>query len=387
MWSPTHVQVTVQKARGLIAKGKNGTNDVFVTIGLGKEKFQTSIREKSSGVVEWHEKCELLIPKQGNRAEIILTALHHSLLGLDEFLGRISIPLADMDVYERPKNKWFKLGDKPGTSKNKDRGELELKIAFIVKAGSLSDLSMKEKQKYSIGQLSQAAQSFGGSLISVSSLDKRGKGLKKFATKIGNKLGKNTNKRSVELSSESLRSEKSKQTPGEADPGVISEGESDDDFALDDLSHKSSGCSINVGRSTENVTPSRNNSTPPPAKPPRTVTLSFSSEVPLPPLKRNSVLEGNEEPPSPPIERIIIGREVNRPASPISHVNSQNANHYNAKSREELISVIAELESKLNREVKRQQELEDYLDQLLLRVMETSPRILQNPYKKNNFFA
>lgn len=41
-----------------------------------------------------------------------------------------------------------------------------------------------------------------------------------------------------------------------------------------------------------------------------------------------------------------------------------------------------ELQDRLSKEQKRQRELEDYLDQLLLRVMETSPRILQNPYSK-----
>uniref|UniRef100_A0A0A9W3S2 Rab11 family-interacting protein 1 n=1 Tax=Lygus hesperus TaxID=30085 RepID=A0A0A9W3S2_LYGHE len=387
MWSPTHVQVTVQKARGLIGKGKNGTNDVFVTIGLGKEKFQTSIKEKASSMVEWHEKCELLIPKQGNRAEIILTALHHNLLGVDEFLGRISIPLVDMDVYERPKNKWYKLGDKPGKDKNKDRGELEVKIAFIVKAGSLSDLTKKEKHKSSLGQLSQAAQSFGGSLISISSLDKR-KGLKKFATKIGNKLGKgSSHKKSDDFTPDSYKAEISKQRIGEADPGVISEGESDDDFTLDELSHKSSGCSINisVARSVENVSHPQHEFTPPPAKPPRSVTTSFTSETLQPSNGRFNANDDKDDPPSSPLERIIIGREMNRASSPITNLSPQVLGQYSGKSREELIQLIMDLQHKLTRELKRQRDLEDYLDQLLLRVMETSPRILQNPYKKNIF--
>ena len=29
-------------------KGKDGTNDAFVTIGLGKEKYQTSVKEKAT---------------------------------------------------------------------------------------------------------------------------------------------------------------------------------------------------------------------------------------------------------------------------------------------------------------------------------------------------
>jgi Rab11 family-interacting protein 1/2/5 len=37
----------------------SGTNDAFVTIGLGKEKYQTSVKEKVTDSVEWCEQCEL----------------------------------------------------------------------------------------------------------------------------------------------------------------------------------------------------------------------------------------------------------------------------------------------------------------------------------------
>lgn len=57
--------------------------------------------------------------------------------------------------------RWYLLKSKPGKEKSKPRGELEVKIAFIVKAGSLTDLSKKEKHKSSLGQLSQMAQSVG----------------------------------------------------------------------------------------------------------------------------------------------------------------------------------------------------------------------------------
>lgn len=57
--------------------------------------------------MEWHEECELLIPEQGNTAEIVLTVLHRNFLGVDEFLGTVSVPLSSFDVYERPKNRWY----------------------------------------------------------------------------------------------------------------------------------------------------------------------------------------------------------------------------------------------------------------------------------------
>ncbi|CAD6222991.1 GSCOCG00005339001-RA-CDS [Cotesia congregata] len=247
MWSPTHVQVTVQRARGLLTKGKHKTNDCFVTIGLGKEKYQTSVKEKASENVEWHEECELQIPSQGNTAEIVLTALHRNFLGVDEFLGMVTVPLSSFDVYERPRNRWYSLGSKPGKENTKERGELEVKIGFIVKAGSLTDLTRKERHKSSLGQLSTAAHSIGGSLLSIGSLEKR-KGLKKLAKSIGNRVkGKSKNKLDHEHEFDEVEEHQirpTRQEPGEADPGVISED--DDEFTFDDLSHKSSASSLNA---------------------------------------------------------------------------------------------------------------------------------------------
>lgn len=184
------------------------------------------------------------IPDQGNTAEIVLTALHRNFLGVDEFLGRVTIPLNSLDIYERPKNKWYPLQSKPGKEgKAKERGELEVKIGFTVKSGSLTNLSKKEKHKSSVGQLSQVAQSVGGSLLSIGSIDKR-KGIKKFAKSIGSKMHLKGKKKDIDegdsLSIGSVGSLKrrngslgitSKQTIEDADPGVVSEDD-DDDFTV-----------------------------------------------------------------------------------------------------------------------------------------------------------
>lgn len=129
-------------------------------------------------------------------------------------------------------------------SKNKERGQLEVKIAFIVKSGSLTDLSKKEKHKSSIGQLSHMAQSVGGSLLSITSIEKR-KGIKKFAKSIGSKMhlkgkkkdGENDDGSSIgSVGSLQRRNNnfgptfKSKQTLEDADPGVVSED--DDEFTV-----------------------------------------------------------------------------------------------------------------------------------------------------------
>ncbi|XP_073834062.1 rab11 interacting protein isoform X2 [Musca autumnalis] len=246
MWSATHIKVTIQSAKGLLCKGKNNTNNCYVTIAMGKEKYQTSIKEKAESNVTWNEECELKIPDQGNRAELVLTCLHHNSLGIDEFLGQVTLPLNDMDPYDRPRTRSYKLESKPGKEKkNKERGELFAMISFTVKSGSLTDLSKKEKHKSSIGQL---ASSVGGSLLSIGQIEKR-KGIKKIAKKFGSKLHLPTGS-------------KKKNKDGDGEDGMsytgsfasigtpnrirVVDSEDEDEFQFDKLSQKSSVSSLNL---------------------------------------------------------------------------------------------------------------------------------------------
>lgn len=475
MWSPTHVQVTVQRAKSLLTKGKHGTNDCFVTIGLGKEKFQTSVKEKAEENVEWHEECDLMIPTQGNTAEVSLTVLHRNFIG-DQFLGQVTIPLAGLDVYERPKNRWYKLEGKSGKESTKNRGDIEVKIGFTVKEGSLTDLSKKEKYKSSMGQLSLAAQNMGGSLLSIGSLEKR-KGLKKFAKNLGSKMHLNKKEKKSDTSSLggsalSLQNTgkpvptspfhgKSSQAVGQADPGVISEDE--DEFAFDDLSHKSSGSSLNVNNNS--TLPRVNKFIPSPANaslenlgggellrrstsggigapekspPPKPVRLGLEEITHAPKAPEivrkdewsQKLLKGKvqsqiliekekmssqnnksvenlttvlkEKTDSPKFfkkftkekskkslgERIIIGEEgiidevkLNPAYTKLPKDIVQN---FEAKSREDLVVMAWSLQNEVDSQKKKVKDLENYLDELLLRVMETTPRILQNPYSKSN---
>lgn len=129
----------------------------------------------------------------------------------------------------------YALNGKPGKENTKERGKLEVKVAFLVKAGSLSDLSKKERHKSSLSHISSAAQSFGGSLLSIGSIEKR-KGLKKLAKSIGSKVkGKSRNKLNDSFNDETIgeyrpRERSSIQARGEADPGVVSDEE--DEFTV-----------------------------------------------------------------------------------------------------------------------------------------------------------
>lgn len=471
MWDPTHVQVTVQRARGLLIKGKNGTNNCFVTIALGKDKFQTSVKHKATQSVEWLEECELRIPSQGNTAEVVLKVYTEEMVK-DHLLGQVSIPLKDLGVYERPKNHWYTLQGKPGKENDKNRGELEVKIAFTVKEGSLTDLSKKDKHKSSLSSL---AQNVGGSLMSIGSIEKR-KGIKKFAKNLGSKM--NLTKKDKKSDSSSLSgsignlkgstlSTPDHSTPKrrseEADPGVISED--DDEFAFDDLSHKSSGSSLNVQnsfapRTFNKYTPSPVNASlenlgggeflrrstssnlvnadkPVPQKPVRLSLDQFALQRPSTivhdkddewsqklysqpknnsqtalnkekssSLERNKALDspsslkekpspkffkkfvGNHKPKKLLEERIIVGEEniveevsINPAYNSIPKTILE---QLEGKSKEDLIVLVYGLQRDVDMEKKKSKDLENYLDDLLLRVMETTPRILQNPYVRNN---
>jgi len=476
MWSPTHVQVTVHRARGLLTKGKNGTNNAFVTIALGKEKYQTSVTEKALQDVDWHEECEMQIPKQGNVAEIVLTALHRNFIGVDQFLGVVRIPLADFDVYERPRSRWYDLKSKPGKDKNKPRGKLEVRVSFLVKAGSLTDLS--KKRQSSMGQLSQLAHSVGGSLLSIGSIERR-KGTSKPAMLLEVRRSKSNDKHMTGDGEFRTSYPASSQRPGDADPGVISEGESEDDFTLDELSHKSSCSSLSA--SQPSVTPgslenlaggeflsrtllqSTNSNSGLTQDRPRDEwdqklfgkqgkdTLSANMEI----SKRRSwegsrsvlssqpeevepdektedndfskyasvwqsntglhhsepragepaaaALKGHGKPKegsrlvrklkqfrkeskmpesktAQSDERIIVGGENNGFTSAASRLSPAVVQKYRGKSKEDLIEIICSLQVSMEHQTRRLRDLEDYLDTLLVRVMETTPRILQNPY-------
>lgn len=48
---------------------------------------------------------------------------------------------------------------------------------------------------------------------------------------------------------------------------------------------------------------------------------------------------------------------------------------------QEMILLANNLENEVKMQKNKMKEMEDYLDNLLLRVMETHPKILQNPYR------
>ncbi|KAM3611006.1 uncharacterized protein V6R79_012193 [Siganus canaliculatus] len=149
---PTSVQVTVHQARSLRVKGKNGTNDAYAIFQLAKDKFSTSVAEKSVAPV-WKEEASfdlpLFHPSNAERCTLYIIVMHRAQVGLDKFLGQAVVNLLDLyDNKSRSKTDWFKLVDKSG-KEDKARGEVLLDIQFMRNnmSASMFDLSMQDKPR------------------------------------------------------------------------------------------------------------------------------------------------------------------------------------------------------------------------------------------------
>uniref|UniRef100_A0A3B3UC88 RAB11 family interacting protein 5b (class I) n=1 Tax=Poecilia latipinna TaxID=48699 RepID=A0A3B3UC88_9TELE len=163
-WVPTHVNVTVLRARGLRTKGKHGSRYLYTIIQVGKEKYTTGLVEKAE-VPVWNEECcfELLpgILEEGGRSafppgsgDLVLTVMHRVLIGLDVFLGQTIIPLDKIFQDAMCPRDWFKLNSKAGR-KEKERGELQVTVQFTRNnmTASMFDLTMKDKPRSAFSKL------------------------------------------------------------------------------------------------------------------------------------------------------------------------------------------------------------------------------------------
>ncbi|XP_058473876.1 trichohyalin [Solea solea] len=154
-WCPTSVQVTVLQARGLRSKGKSGTNDAYAVMQVGKEKFQTSVVEKSVAPV-WKEEATFDLSQSGGggKGTLHVHVLHRALVGPDKPLGHAVVDLLCLSEDKtRNKTEWFKLLDKTGKA-DKDRGEVLLDIQFMRNnmTASMFDLSAAGKSRSRLGK-------------------------------------------------------------------------------------------------------------------------------------------------------------------------------------------------------------------------------------------
>lgn len=100
-WYPTSLKVTVLQARDLRIKGKNGTNDAYAIMQVAKDKFSTSVAEKTVTPM-WKEEATFDLPlfQQGSadRSTLYVQVMHRALMGMDKMLGQSIIDLVQLQA-------------------------------------------------------------------------------------------------------------------------------------------------------------------------------------------------------------------------------------------------------------------------------------------------
>ncbi|XP_030848869.1 rab11 family-interacting protein 1-like [Strongylocentrotus purpuratus] len=138
-------RVVAHQARDLLYKGKDDSNNAFVTFTLNKNKFATSVLEKTQRPI-WNEECEFVIADQGGTLELIVC---HSDFLRERFLGRVEVSLSGVAAsYGKSIKKWYKLQPKKGKEAKKlgDRGQLEVTVQIIYRE-DVAQLQAKAQEK------------------------------------------------------------------------------------------------------------------------------------------------------------------------------------------------------------------------------------------------
>jgi len=120
------LKVFVGEARDLRGLGIGGKSDPYAVITLDKQKEKTTQLKKTNNP-KWNQEYEFYVADQSWM--LTITIFDHSKLGADEFLGKIDIPVRELEE-GRPLNRWFTLqAKKPG---GKVSGEIKLSLLYQI---------------------------------------------------------------------------------------------------------------------------------------------------------------------------------------------------------------------------------------------------------------
>jgi len=109
-------------------------------------------------------------------------------------------------------------------------------------------------------------------------------------------------------------------------------------------------------------------------------------DAPIPDLRRNSVESNNSRTYSdtsmgpPNGARVVVGRET----SPSPDLNLNRLPHdvlsrFNGKTREDLIEMVVAMQGQVDQQGRKIGDLEDYIDNMLIRILEVAPILLKKP--------
>jgi hypothetical protein len=335
-------------------------------------------------------------------------------MGVDEFLGQVVIPLQDLDFDQeatlRPKTVWYPLKCKPGQKKSGFRGELEVKTGFVVskeqqaQIGSVADVSSKKNKKKSLSvkSLTKAGGKIGGSLMVLGSGKDKSSKKKKDKDKSSSKLDLNHQRGSNASIGSAGIFQRVGSDRKNRDPGV----ESDEEENYDNKSLRSVTFDVTPS-SNDNVTAKAddiNDDLDKKEKNKLGIKLRSSYRNLLETGRTGSlfnlrqkdkeekrhlstrdlrssdkfggsgtIIQGQQVPFG---SRVVLGKEIT-PHGSLVALTSGSRDSLSKGKEQELLDKINKLQEQVDSLVKRKVELEDYIDNLLSKVISDAPALLQ----------
>jgi len=142
------IQATIVEARHLAAMSKSGTSDAYCTMEttFNQQKYKTKKVKHTLSPI-WNESFKFF-SSSAESGRIHLKLWHYNLIGKDEFMGELYVPLTDLaDGLEH--DKWVSLQSEPAKKKQDPSvlGEVRIKIIFTGPPGTTVKSKKEEATK------------------------------------------------------------------------------------------------------------------------------------------------------------------------------------------------------------------------------------------------